>query len=569
MDTLTFKTINSQRKFETTLSTKERKDNGVFLTNNIKTIDDIIVIIDFDSPDILKKKILEPSCGKGIFLVRIIEKIYKKYPDAEIVGKFINENLFFIDIDERMIETTKKNISNLFFNLFDKQYNFGFNSFIYDFTKRIKPKHNNNLFDTTINTPLDKILGRIDYVVGNPPYVSLYGRRDRKKDENQRVYYLNRYNQFPDSLKNGKINYVMLFIEHSIDFLVRGGELSFIIDIAFFETAYQYTRRFLLKNTSIKSIKYNIKDFEAASGQLIIKFAKKKVKNNFVEIINSETSEALLINQDDWNTPNDQYKFRFNTCESSKIIIDKIHNKKSPSLKQLYPKKNLRTCVMLLNMEDKFVFETIKNNKIKIYPYYQGSKGLVQKYDSFIFSKYFHYDKELQDKINDELKEELTLKGIKNKKRLGLGETIIYDNPKIYIRQSAKEIIASYDENPSSANNSLYVFSLRDNSSKAIMFMKFLCGILNSELITFYAQKQNIIRFSNGKQPQIKVSDLYTIPVLQDVKTQEKISKLVSDIYNNMSDKDKLMKEINELIYDYFEISKEQIEIIRNAIESF
>lgn len=142
----------------------------------------------------------------------------------------------------------------------NKQYIFDFNSFIYDFTKRIKPKHNNYLFDNTLDTTLNKILGKIDYVVGNPPYVSLYGRRDRKKDENQRVYYLNRYSQFPDSLKNGKINYVMLFIEHSIDFLVEGGELSFIIDVAFFETAYQYTRKFLLTNTTIKSIKYNIKD---------------------------------------------------------------------------------------------------------------------------------------------------------------------------------------------------------------------------------------------------------------------------------------------------------------------
>lgn len=101
------------------------------------------------------------------------------------------------------------------------------------------------------------------------------------------------------------------------------------------------------------------------------------------------------------------------------------------------------------------------------------------------------------------------------------------------------------------------------------MFLKFLCGILNSELITFYAQKQNIIRFSNGKQPQLKVSDLYTIPIIQNVTTQDKISKLVSEIYNNMSEKEKLMKEINKLIYNYYEISKVQIEIIQNAIESF
>ena len=34
------------------------------------------------------------------------------------------------------------------------------------------------------------------------------------------------------------------------------------------------------------------------------------------------------------------------------------------------------------------------------------------------------------------------LEGIKNKKRLGFGEEAIYQNPKVYIRQSAKELIA-------------------------------------------------------------------------------------------------------------------------------
>ena len=73
---------------------------------------------------------------------------------------------------------------------------------------------------------------------------------------------------------------------------------------------------------------------------------------------------------------------------------------------------------------------------------------------------FFYYNKPLQDSINDELKIELTKQGVKNKKRLGLGETIIYDNPKLFIRQSAKEIIATIDLGKSSANNSLYVFLL-------------------------------------------------------------------------------------------------------------
>ena len=49
----------------------------------------------------------------------------------------------------------------------------------------------------------------------------------------------------------------------------------------------------------------------------------------------------------------------------------------------------------------------------------------------------------------------MTSQGIKNKKRIGLGEDRISDWPKIYIRHSAKTIIATYDEIPSAANNSL------------------------------------------------------------------------------------------------------------------
>lgn len=561
--------INTQSIHEKTLKVSYRKDFGVFLTNNIKIIDEILDVVDFSNGDILSKKFLEPSCGNGVFIIRLLEKIFKNNGDSTQFQKFIESNVYFVDVDARMIEKAEDNIKKFYKIKFDKIYNGGFNSFVYDFTQRIQPKYNNLLFDSYLDVPLASFLGTIDYVIGNPPYVSLYGRRDRKKDENQRIYYLNRYSQFPDSLKNGKINYVMLFIEHSIDFLKQNGKLSFIIDFAFFETAYEHTRKYLLENTKILSIKYNIKDFEVASGQIILTVQKNKVDDHLVSIIDAEKNTEIFVNQKFWNNVNDQFKFRFNTCSKNAAIIERIIAKKCRTLKELHPKKNLRTCVMLLNMEDKFVFkEQLPNKGANIYPYYQGSKGLKRKYALLENTKYFHYDKELQDKINNELKVELTAKGIKNKKRLGLGETIIYDNPKVYIRQSAKEIIASYDENPSSANNSLYVFSLRNNSNFAVQFLKFLCGFFNSELITFFAQQRKIIRFSKGKQPQIKVSDLYTIPVPKDNEFQIKIADLVEMIYKN-DDNQKYIDKINTLTYQYFDLNKEDIIQIKKSIEAF
>ncbi|GAH80057.1 unnamed protein product, partial [marine sediment metagenome] len=189
-----------------------------------------------------------------------------------------------------MIKRTKENISNLYESFFSEKYKGRLNSFIYDFTEKLN--NDFTLFNETKNIELELLLKNIDYVVGNPPYVTLYGRRDRKKNELQRINYLSQYRQFPDSLKNGKINYVMLFLEHGLDYLKKNGKLSFIIDISFFETAYKYTRKYLLENTKIITIENNISNFDGVtSGQLIIKIENNFDKNNIVKVKNFFTEE--------------------------------------------------------------------------------------------------------------------------------------------------------------------------------------------------------------------------------------------------------------------------------------
>lgn len=556
--------IKKQQNSENKISANKKKQAGVFFTNNSSTIDNIINIIDFED-NILNKKIIEPSVGHGIILIKLLDKIIKFHNNQEEIELFIEKNLFFVDIDLSMIEKTKQNIKDWFFSVFNVPYQGKFNSYCYDFTqKEIKP----DLFSQN-KYPFNDLLSSFDYVIGNPPYVTLYGRRDKKESEAQRIFYLKNYNQFPDSLKNGKINFVMLFLEHGIDMLKKGGMLSFIIDLSFFETAYKYTRKYLLDNTSIISLEYNIKDFEVASGQIILKIKKEKSNNNEVKITNNENSKSLYIKQQKWNNAKDEYKFRYSFDKKADEIIEKIEQKNNPTLKQLFPKKNLRTCVMLLNMEDKFVFkENSLSENLKIYPYYQGSKGLPEKYETLKNGSFFYYNKELQDKINDELKIKLEKQGIKNKKRLGLGETVIYDNPKVFIRQSAKKLIATYTEKPGSANNSLYVFSLRDNSETSKRYLKFICGILNSNLFTFWAQSLNVIRYSKGKQPQIKVSDLYKIPIIQEDEIKNKIINNVDCLYNSENNK-KYVEQIDSLIYKYYQINESEIKYIEAKITDF
>lgn len=556
-----------QYGYEKGLNQKERKKNGVFLTNSVDIVENLLDVVLIDS-EVFTKRILEPSCGQGIFILKLLSDIYLKFPDSILISNFISNNIFFVDVQEEMVEKTKTNIQKLFTFLFNEDFQGTFNGITWDFTDKIISGL--SLFDEVKTTPFSNLYNSFDYVIGNPPYVTLYGRRDKKENEEQRINYLKNYHQFPSSVKNGKLNLVMLFIEHSLDFLKEKGKLSFIIDVSFFETAYEFTRKYLLDNTTIDELQVNIKDFDVASGQVIIKLSKTKSVNHKVQIIDHKTENRYLVEQSSWYNKNDEYKFRYNGCSISKQILDKVVAKKDKTILQLYPNKNLRTCVMLLDMEDKFTFiEKGTREENLLYPYYQGSKALSEKYGNLDFKKYFYYNKPLQDSINDELKIELEKQGVKNKKRLGLGETVIYDNPKLFIRQSAKEIIATIDLEKSAANNSLYVFSLRNNSTETIEFLYFLCGLLNSDFVTYYAQQMNIIRFSQGKQPQIKIGDLGTIYIPDDIKLQNEISKLCKEIYTNFDSKDSVKTQIDKLVYSYYELSDLEITTIEESIKDF
>ena len=236
MKSVADKVIQNQSRLERGISKSKRKDDGIFLTNNLSTVDLILDSIDYSDEELLTKKILEPSCGNGVFIIRLLERISEIIDKKEALKLYIEKKVIFLDIDPQMVERTKENIKDFFQQQFGETYNGKFQSFVYDFTKKISFKKS-NLFDKNDSPEgLKKLISDIDYVVGNPPYVSLYGRRDRKKNEEQRIYYLNNYSQFPNSLKNGKINYVMLFIEQSINLLKDDGILSFIIDLTFFET---------------------------------------------------------------------------------------------------------------------------------------------------------------------------------------------------------------------------------------------------------------------------------------------------------------------------------------------
>ena len=546
-------------QYSENLSNIHKSKNGVFFTTNNEIINNIINVVNI--AEVNNKVILEPSCGNGMLILELMKKIHNHYNSQLIMDNFLKHNLIFNDIDLNILNECICNIKELYYKMHNQQQiDCNLNAFNVDFTRKK---------DLTSN--LYQYLSKIDYVIGNPPYITLYGRRDKQKTEAERDYFLNTYNQFPAKLQNGKINYVMLFIEHALDFLKPNGQLSFIIDAAFNETAYKYTREYLLNNYNIDDIIHNISEFDnVASGQIILKISNIK-NNNKTKITDYKTKNEYFKNSLDWKNEESEYRFNFKQeCNLTNHIIEKITNKTS-TIKNVYQNKSIRTCSMLLNMEDKFINKVSESCQLNQneYLYYVGSKSLKDKFCKMKTDKILKYDKQLQDNINNDLKIQLEKEGIKNKKRIGMGDVLVFKNPKVFIRQSCKNIVASFDDNLSTSNNSLYVFSFRDNSEQSMKELMFICGYLNSSISTFIAQKTGIVRHFVGKQPQIKISDLIKLPIITDIRVKDKISNITENIYNNSISIDNGIELINNELNQYFALNTSEIEFIKSEISSF
>ena len=78
-----------------------------------------------------------------------------------------------------------------------------------------------------------------------------------------------------------------------------------------------------------------------------------------------------------------------------------------------------------------------------------------------------------------------------------------------------------------------------------------------------------IIRYRKGKQPQIKISDLYLIPVPQNVEFIDLISEFVDKIYRNDKNKKELEYKINQAIFNFYKFSNKEIRYIKKSIANF
>lgn len=533
--------------YESLIPPDSKKDLGQFYTRDNKLVYSMV-----SKSNLFMGKILEPSCGSGCFLIEIISQMInnmkKNNQSAIYILNYITDNIYANDCDKYATQIAEINILGLLAPLMVEARNVD-NTFV---MQRIKTYN----YDFTQKKTFEE---KFSLVIGNPPFVTMYGKRSRNMTEEKRAFY-NTFDFVQNKSGNNKFNLSMFFIENGLKLLQENGQLNIVLDIAFYETAFIDMRRYLVENYYIDSLTTGLQEFQnVASGQVVLEVINKKESNLSVRVEDYSTGIVKTINQEYWNNKKSKYKFVLPMEGIQHEINSKIE--KNKMLDEYYPNKSLRTCCALTGKTDEFIVEPNEKCDNIVFPYIEGSKGLQGKFYSPTPKRYIKYDYDLQIKLSDEFKIQLAEMGVKNKKRVTLGDKEAYLAPKVFIRQSATEIIATYCEEPIAANNSIYVLTTKEYSKQSIDMLKYTCGLLNSDLITFFCRINKIIRAEKGKTPQIKISDLKNIRIKIDEKYFVELIEVVNILLSDPTDKLSIIR-LNEIVYNIYAISETEKDFI-------
>ena len=226
-----------ERYFELLFHSKDKKLGGIFYTPPYIAefiVDEVLT----DNPNF---KVLDPSCGAGIFNLVSLYKIKEKFPEKSYV-EIIENNIYGCDIEP--ISTNRTKIILILAALLHGE----------------NPEEIN--FNVITHDSLDKSLkwdeefpevfenGGFDAVVGNPPYI-----RIQNLENDYKKYLQNNW----ASAKSGNIDIYYPFIELGLNLLNKDGRLGFITPNSHFNTAAGKNLRKILKSN--KSM-YKIVNFD-------------------------------------------------------------------------------------------------------------------------------------------------------------------------------------------------------------------------------------------------------------------------------------------------------------------
>ena len=364
-----------------------------------------------------------------------------------------------------------------------------------------------------------------DIVIGNPPYGAKLSTEDKKRYRS--VY--------PES--QFKIDTYSLFLLLAINLSHPMGVSYYIIPNTLLDNYFEEeVRKKILEGSILEINDLSDKVFSTAVvHSMIIGFANKANKEHFVKVNTSqELQRANIKIPQTYFGDQPQSSFAIRSYDSNDLT-----NKLRLDSVKLATVLDIRQAIK--SGDDKYYISTHKEaNNYK--PILRGKD--INRYkivDPFL---YINYGKHLACPRNPE----------------------IFEQPKILIREAGAKITATIDENNYYIMSSLYNAILLNKKFD----LKYLLGLINSNLFQYLMYKLTFEK-TKGAFTKAKIFHYYELPV-KDVESarQQPIVELVNKALeakknDHQADISILEKEIDNLVYQLYELTPEEIELIEQA----
>lgn len=361
---------------------------------------------------------------------------------------------------------------------------------------------------------------KFDVIIGNPPYKEISERV-------QKNFFLKNYH----NVLSGHYDLYIFFFKKSSDLLKEEGVLTLITPYTFtVYDQYENLREFLFSNFSIIEISEKINSvFNSAVVDTSISVLVKGTGINSTFFTKYNFDNGGLIKEYEQKLDRSDYQgmpFNVNNIKSLKAL-----------------EKLSKNCLSLGEITESTqgitVYAKVQGEKINYFnekiisefskPCLKGRN--INRYEYNWNDFYIEYGNWLWCPRNP----------------------VFFKSPKIVLRQTSSEIVATYIEDSFYFIDSVHSIIQKDSNFE----LKYILGIINSKLGNYMYKL--IINESGRVFPQVRLSNLRKIPI--KVVSKEKQSLLIKLVDNALTyeDTNKFIKEIDDFVFDLYGIDDERL----------
>jgi tRNA1(Val) A37 N6-methylase TrmN6 len=371
-----------------------------------------------------------------------------------------------------------------------------------------------------------------DLIIGNPPYLQLSKTEDITKE--YKNYLLETY-----ETSGGRLNTFIFFIHLSNRILHPNGFLNFIIpNTILSQEYYAFTRDFLVNKVSLTEIvNFPILPFEDAVVEtVLIQYANKPELVDKVVIKELSKENIKSISHLKRETVNRDSKFSF--VYQLDPIIEKVYDKEHLTFGSIC---NINQGIALKGDKSLSLKESKENDEC--YKLLDGRN--INKYSLKWDGVWLDYD----------------LDRIHSCKRKDIFESA----EKLMFRRVSSSLIFTYDDEQFYALNTLVIVNKKDLDKGPNL--KFILGLMNSKLMNYvYSNKfkstktvfSEIQARSVKELPIPKISESHELEIIE-------LSERIIELKQGDSVTTELENKIDQLVYQLYDLTEEEIEIIENS----